>query len=192
LGCFGLAPVEDVRWRRWGSRHRLPVETVHAMAKEGEIALFEVEGKREAAFCALAAPFREAVDADPDERRLHILSPFDSLVIRRGWLEDLFGFRYKLEAYKPAAEREYGYFSLPVLWGQRFAGRVDAKADRKTGQLILRQFTFEPDAEAEPGLFSALPDRLRSFARFNGCDEIVLERTEPERLDASLRRALGA
>ena len=77
--------------------------------------------------------------------QLHILSPFDNLVTRRRELERYFGFKYRLEAYLPEAKREYGYFALPVLYGTRFIGRVDTKADRKSKTLIVRKLTFEPD-----------------------------------------------
>ena len=82
----------------------------------------------------------------PDgEPHLHILSPFDNLIIDRRWLKTFFdGFDYTIECYLPAAKRTYGYFVLPILWGDRFVARLDSKADRKPKTFIIKRLLFEP------------------------------------------------
>ena len=106
----------------------------------------------------------------------HILSPFDAAVIHRKRLKELFGFEYQIECYTPAAKRKHGYFSLPVLAGGRFVGRVDAKAERPQRHLNVRHFVIEASvkaAEARAALDQALPE----FAAFNGCDTWKIART---------------
>ncbi len=82
----------------------------------------------------------------PFSGRVALLSPFDRLIHDRKRTVELFGFDYQLEMYKPAAKRRYGYFALPILYGDRLVGRLDATADRKAGALrvdaIHQEVTF--------------------------------------------------
>lgn len=80
------------------------------------------------------------------EGRTALLSPFDRFVSDRVRLQDLFGFEYLLEMYKPAEARRWGYFALPAVVDDRLVGKVDAKADRQRGELRLHAIHLEADA----------------------------------------------
>jgi len=84
------------------------------------------------------------VELDGDPAPPVLVCPFDNLVWDRPLLERLFGFKHLIEVYKKEHDREYGYYVLPLLAGDRFLGRADLKADRAEGVLRIRKFTPEP------------------------------------------------
>jgi hypothetical protein len=103
----------------------------------------------------------------PVGTRTTFLSPFDRLIHDRDRTEALFGFRYRLEMYVPKAKREYGYYVLPILRGDRLTGRIEPVFDRKTGVLRVNGVWWEPGAKPV-----SLRQPLRDLGRFLGAQEI--------------------
>jgi uncharacterized protein YcaQ len=117
-----------------GAEHAL-----RALVRDGVAVPVDVEG--------LAGPWyahREALGA-AFRPRTTLLSPFDQLISKRERTEDLFDFRFRLEIYVPKAKREYGYFVLPVLHGDRLVGRVDPRYDRRTNVLHINAVHWEDE-----------------------------------------------
>lgn len=111
-----------------------------------------------------------------------ILSPFDNAIIQRKRAQNLFDFDYQLECYVPAPKRKYGYFCLPILWGDRFLGRLDAKADRPNQVFVIRNLVIEAELKKSDRFLPVLTKALWQFAEFNGCDAIKFEKTIPDYL----------
>ena len=95
---------------------------------------------------------------------VHILSPFDPLVIQRKRLRRFFGYEHLFEAYLPAEKRRYGYFALPVLLGDNIVAALDLKTDRSAGKLLIQQETWLADVGAEGR--AAVDEALGRFERF--------------------------
>ena len=89
----------------------------------------------------------DALD-EPFEGRAALLSPLDHLVFDRKRLAELFDYEYLLEMYKPVAKRRWGYWAMPILYGDELVGKLDATADRKAG--VLRVNAVHPDTEITP------------------------------------------
>ena len=108
-------------------------------------------------------------DDGPVPTRTTFLSPFDRLVHDRDRTESLWGFRYRLEMYVPKAKREYGYYVLPILRGDRLVGRIEPVFDRKTGVLRVNGVWWEPGVKPV-----SLDRPLRRLARFLGAGSIEM------------------
>ncbi len=102
-----------------------------------------------------------ATEAEP----VHILSPFDPLVIQRKRLKLFFDYDHIFEAYVPKAKRRYGYFALPVLVGDRIVAVLDLKTDRASGKLLVQQWTWIEGAESRT-LERRIEEELGRFERF--------------------------
>jgi hypothetical protein len=97
-----------------------------------------------------------------------LLCPFDNMLWDRPFVERVFGFRHVIEVYKPAPQREYGYYVLPFLYGDRLVGRADLKADRGAGVLRVRAFHLEPKVRRSRALEAAFDSTLGRLARVLG------------------------
>ena len=111
----------------------------------------------------------ERVD-DEFEPRTALLCPFDMMVADRKRLFDLFDYEYVLEMYKPKALRRWGYFALPILHGERFVGKLDAKADRKAG--VLTVFDVHEDLPFDGLLMDDVHAEIEHLATWLGLAEV--------------------
>ena len=132
----------------------------------------------------------ELLNRSLSRSKLKILSPFDNLLIQRKRMQDLFQFDYLIECYVPEAKRQYGYFSLPILWNGKLVARMDCKADRKTSVLHLRHLALEPGLRKTEPFALALGKELKPFMRFNACEQIRLHKTTPQEIKPELEKII--
>lgn len=100
----------------------------------------------------------------PPPPQIHILSPFDPLIIQRKRLNLFFGYEHRFEAYVPAEKRVLGYFALPVLVGDEVVAAIDFKADRQARKLLVQKWTWI--AKRRTGLKPAIEGAMTRFERF--------------------------
>jgi uncharacterized protein len=100
----------------------------------------------------------------PHAGRAALLSPFDRLIHDRKRTVELFEFDYQLEMYKPAANRRWGYFALPILYGDQLVGKLDASADRKVGVLTVN--AIHQDIPFNAAMTEAIHDEIADLARW--------------------------
>lgn len=102
--------------------------------------------------------------------RLRILNPFDPVIRDRDRLERLFGFEYRVEMFVPAAKRKWGYYVFPLLEGDRMVGRIEAKADRKSGVLGVSNLWVEPGVNWTPKRAGQLDHELKRLEKLSDCE----------------------
>ena len=107
----------------------------------------------------------EQAKSSTGSSRCEFLAPLDPMLWDRALIEKIFDFRYSWEIYTPKEKRQYGYYVLPVLLGDRLIGRIEPVL--AGGELQVKGFWLEPDIKYTKSLCHAIEQRLKKFARFN-------------------------
>jgi len=159
---------------------KLPKELRHyafsTLLQEGKISEVRVEGIRDALYCpAEDLPLLEEIRSGAKySPRCELLAPLDCLLWDRKLLNAIFDFDYTWEIYTPEAKRKYGYYVLPMIYGDCFIGRVEATADRKNDILTVKHIWTEPDIAVTKTMQKAMERCLRRLAKLNGCTELIM------------------
>ena len=165
IRSHGFASVEEMGYLCSGSDKKSLLKKANELVEGKKLIKVSVEGV-ETKYYSTQTILNKKVERSS---QVHIFSPFDNLVIQRNKLKSIFGFDYQIECYIPEAKRQYGYFSLPLFKGIKPLGRMDCKVDRKTKELLVKSI----HSESEEDIRTKVNSKLKSFAKFNGCEKIV-------------------
>lgn len=186
LRALGIARFQELHYLQDSDHSDALRKAIGTLVKSGEVIEARIAEFPRIPVFALG----EAMELSKPMQQnfLRFLSPFDNFTIQRKRLKWLFDFDYTVEIYVPAAKRKFGYFALPILWGDRLIGRLDAKAYRTERRLVVKNLVFEPFFSATDGFRKAFLDALQDFTRFQQCDECEILRVEPKKMRDLLRQ----
>ncbi len=153
-----LLPIKKSEWSLF----------INQKIKEKQLFRIRISELSNDYFCLIE--FQEKLNSPRQKsKKMHLLSPFDNLIIQRDRLSRIFDFNYTLECYVPSKKRIVGYFSLPILWGTQFIGQIDLKAHRKEKILEVKNLIWENKNRIPEATFHKTMHR---FMRFNHCETI--------------------
>ena len=160
----------------------------------GELLNVEVDGWEAPAWVHRDHEAALALAAQGKLRATHatLLSPFDPVVWHRERASTLMGFDYTLECYTPEPKRQYGYFVLPVLVGNRLVARLDAKAWRADGMFEVKVLHFEDGVEPTDALLARVAQAIVTAAKWHGTPKVRLRKCDPRSAANPLRAAIRA
>jgi len=181
-GLLGPAGSGEV-WLGTGPRAVDRPPQRERLLAEGKLVAVQIEGRREVRHVPaedehfLDQAERELARGEPPggvPAKVAFIAPLDPLAWDRRLLRDLFNFDYLWEVYVPEAKRRWGYYVLPILYGDRFVGRIEPRVDRKAGVLRVLGLWWEKGVRARDGdLRGALADALEAHRQFAGVRKIV-------------------
>jgi uncharacterized protein YcaQ len=163
----GIGTAENMAYLRKGLKPKVQNCLVH-MYEAGELEKVCINRQE-----YYVLPGRLTVLNQRLQRKVHILSPFDNMLIQRKRLKELFDYDYQIECYVPESKRKFGYFCLPLLYGSDLVGRIDCKVHRKERVLKVNALFQEKEIKDPDKYQVQLQQALTEFATFNQCDEVV-------------------
>ncbi len=188
IRAHGAVCEPEIGYLRKGMKKALAL-TLTDMAEAGELSALTYPGATSRMFSTPA--MLEQAATLRLSKQVHLLCPFDNLVIQRKRVQEVFGFDYQIECYVPQPKRKYGYYCLPILHGTELVGRLDPKAERKTGVLEIRNLALEAAAKADETFAGLLARRLAALAAFNNCKKVSIGTCNNKAFKSLLKQTLA-
>ena len=143
----------------------------------GEIFPVQVEGVRGTFYIRERdrAALETAMSSVVLKPRCEAIAPLDPMMWDRKLIQAIFGFAFSWEIYTPAAKRKYGYYVLPLIYGEEFVGRVEAVREEKAGVLRVKHIWLEDGVRRTKKLETAIQSAMKRLAKFNNCREVIYD-----------------
>lgn len=153
-------------------------EAIDRLCSESRLVRLQVEGIPTPLYARTEDWDRSAaaIDDPIETPRASILAPLDNLLWDRRLIAAIFGFEYIWEVYKPIQHRKYGYYVLPILYGDTFVARFEPGRDKRTGNLVIINWWWESGIEPTPDMLAELKRCFRRFMQFLGTDTLAIDR----------------
>lgn len=190
LSAYGIATEKEIRDHIHAVKKEPLKKAINELVESEEVISLTIESAPKSVYYALKKQLESGLKLKKTSPRVHLLSPFDNFIIQRDRIKELFGFDYALECYVTPKKRKFGFFAVPILWGEQFAGKLDPKADRKNKTLLIQNLEFEKDFTDFDRFLPKFARKLHDFAKFNQCDQISLNKVSPEKVKKEVERAL--
>ena len=173
IGAIGLLwNRRSDAWLGIGMTAQQQAEVFDRLEKAGDIVAVQADGLRFPLYLLSSdMALMESVLSRQlcPKSRMEFLAPLDPMLWDRRLIEAVWGYQYSWEIYTPAVKRRYGYYVLPVLYGDRLIGRIEPRADRKTQTLTVQNLWLEPGVRMTKKLSGQIDRAVQRLARFNGC-----------------------
>ena len=178
IGAVGLLwnKASDAWLNIWGLKAAERNEIFRQLLAEEKIVELTIDGIKDKLYCLLTdrCLLEEVLQESELRPRCELIAPLDNMLWDRRLIKSLFDFDYKWEIYTPETQRKYGFYVLPLLYGDRFIGRVEAICDRKLKTLVVKNIWFEKGVKQTKKLQTAIDNCMYKFADFNECKNAIL------------------
>jgi uncharacterized protein YcaQ len=180
IGSLGLASIRSGEY--WsgivGVKAAERKRAVNSLIEKGLVIEVSVENYEKGSLFIRAEDL-EVLEKVARKRKISnktsFIAPLDNLIWNRKLIKEIFNFEYVWEVYKPKAIRKYGYYTLPVLYGDNFIARFDSKFDRKTNILNIENWWWEDNILPDEEMFTSIADNFRSFMNYLGTEKITFD-----------------
>jgi len=190
IRALGTANASEIDFHFLRGRYRNLKATLKRLLDESQIHPIEIDGKPfgkgERYVHANDVPLLEKIE-EKWKPRISLLSPFDNLICDRTRTRLLFNFDFTVEIYTPPHKRKYGYYVLPILYGDRLIGRIDPLMDRKKETLQIKAVHAERNAPKGSEISAEIAKTIESLSRFLKAKKIVYSKNVPRFWRDSLR-----
>ena len=180
IGSVGMLWNKGSVWHGiYGTGRDERVGALRRLTKQGKAVEVYVEGINTPFY--MRSQDRDVLDmvveSGNGSMRATVLAPLDNLLWERELVKQLFDFDYTWEVYKPIPERKYGYYVLPILYGDRFIARFEPGRDKRNGALAIKNWWWEPGATPTTEMHTALRDCFKRFLGYLSTEKLQVDRT---------------